>query len=434
MKKAIFIVLTVLLLSLALVACQKKEAAPAAAAAAADPNAPVTLDVWCWDPNFNIYAMLEAEKVYKRTKPNVSLNVQDITQIEDRLITSLSANDTTGLPDIILHQDNSIEKFVTNFPNAYLPLDGKVDLSKFAQFKLAVGTVNGKHYGVPFDNGATAFFLRKDMVEQAGLNVEDFNNITWDRFIELGRQVRQRIGKSMISFGAGGEDLIHLTLMSSGAWYFNDQGGLYIQGNPAIKEVINLYKALIDSQVLLEVPDWNAYIASFNTEQVVGTLQGCWIIGSIVPATDQAGKWAMVNTPRMDRVAGATNYSSQGGSGWMVMSHTQKADAAFDFLDKVWAGSVEFYETILPSSGAISTWLPAANSSIYSQPQAFFGGQKIYEELMDFASKIPQVKFGLYNYEARAAVSRAAVNVSRGANIDAEIANAQTEVQFLMDM
>ena len=142
----------------------------------------------------------------------------------------------------------------------------------------------------------------------------------------------------------------------------------------------------------------------------------------------------MVNTPKMDRVTGATNYSSQGGSGWMVMSHTNKADVAFDFLDKVWAGSVEFYETILPPSGAISTWLPAANSSVYNQPQAFFNGQKIYEELMDFASKIPQVSFGLYNYEARAAVSRAAVNVSRGANIDTEIANAQTEVQFLMDM
>ena len=433
MKKFSLLVLAIVMLTLVFAACQKKEA-PAPAAAAADPNAPVTIDVWCWDPNFNVFAMLEAEKVYKKIKPNVSLNVQDITNIEQRLITSLSANDNTGLPDIILHQDNSIEKFVTNFPNAYLPLDGKVDLSKFAQFKLAVGTVNGKHYGVPFDNGATAFFLRKDFVEQAGLKVEDFDNITWDRFIELGRTVRQRIGKPLIAFSAGGEDLIHLTLMSSGSWYFDSQGKLTIQNNQAIREAVELYKALMDSQVLLEVPDWNAYIASFQTEQVVGTIQGCWIIGSITQATDQAGKWAMVNTPRMDRVSGATNYSSQGGSGWMVMSHTNKADVAFDFLDKVWAGSVEFYETILPPSGAISTWLPAANSTIYSEPQSFFGGQKIYEQLMDFASKIPQVRFGLYNYEARAAVSRAAVNVAHGANIDTEIANAQTEVQFLMDM
>jgi lactose/L-arabinose transport system substrate-binding protein len=433
MKRFGIFVLAVLLLFLAMTGCQKKEAPAAAVPVAADPNAPVTLLVWCWDPNFNVFAMKEAEKVYKRIRPNVSLDVQDITAIEEKLITALSANETSALPDIILQQDNSIEKFVTNFPRAYLPLNGKVDLSKFAQFKLAVGTVNGQNYGVPFDNGATAFFLRSDFVEQAGLQASDFNDITWDRFIELGRTIRQRIGKSMISYPAGGTDLISLQLLSTGTWYFDGQGKPYIQGNPVIKEIILYYKALLDSQVLLETPDWNGYIATLNNETVVGTIQGCWIIGSITPATDQSGKWAMVNTPRMDRVASGQNYSSQGGSGWMVMSHTRHADVAFDFLDKTWAGSVEFYETILPPSGAISTWLPAANSSIYSQPQTFFAGQKIYEDLMGFASKIPQVKFGLYNYEARDAVARAALNVVRGANVDTEIVNAQSEVEFLMN-
>jgi lactose/L-arabinose transport system substrate-binding protein len=52
---------------------------------------------------------------------------------------------------------------------------------------------------------------------------------------------------------------------------------------------------------------------------------------------------------------------------------------------------------------------------------------------MDYASKIPQVKFGLYNYEARDAVSRAASNIILGANIDTEINNAQSEVEFLMN-
>ena len=434
MKKFGLLILAVLLLSVVFISCEKKAAPAAAAAPAADPNTPVTLSVWCWDVNFNVFAMKEAEKVYKRMKPNVSLDVQDITAIEEKLITALSANETSALPDIILQQDNSIEKFVTNFPKAYLPLNGKVDLSKFAQFKLAVGTVNGQNYGVPFDNGATAYFLRSDIVEQAGLKVSDFNDITWDRFIELGKQVKQRTGKSLISFGAGGGDLISLSLQSTGTWFFNDQGKPNFVGNPAIKEVINLYKNLLDSQVLLETADWNGYIASLNNGTVVGTIQGCWIIGSISAATDQAGKWAMVNTPRFGRIASGKNYSSQGGSGWMVMSHTKKADAAFDFLDKVWAGSVDFYETILPPSGAISTWLPAANSTVYSQPQSFFAGQKIYEDLMGYASNVPMVKYGLYNYEARDAIGLAALNVIRGANIDTEIANAQKEVEFLMGM
>ena len=405
---------------------QQQQAAPT------DPNAPVTLRVWCWDPNFNVFAMLEAEKVYQRIRPNVSLDVHDVTAIEERLITMLMANDTANLPDIILQQDNSIEKFVTNFPRAYLPLNGRVDLSGFAPFKLAVGNVNGQNYGVPFDNGATAFFLRRDFVEQAGLQVSDFNDITWDRFIELGRIVRQRTNRPLISYPAGGGDFIFLALQSTGTWFFNDQGRPNLQNSPAIREIILTYRDLLESQVMLETPDWNGYIATLNQGSVVGTIQGCWIIGSITAAADQSGRWAMVNTPRLDRVQGASNYSSQGGSGWMVMSHTRHADVAFDFLDKVWAGSVPFFETILPPSGAISTWLPAANSPVYSQPQDFFGGQKIYEELMDFANRVPQIKFGLYNYEARDAVGLAALNIVRGANIDTELANAQRELEFLM--
>lgn len=422
-----------LLAALVLAGCQKKQEAGGAAAAPADPNAPVKLLVWCWDPNFNVFAMKEAEKVYRKDHPNVTLDVQDITSIEEKLITALSANDTSALPDIILQQDNSIQKFVTNFPKAYLPVNGKVDISKFAQFKLDVGNVNGQNYGVPFDNGATAFFLRSDFVEQAGLQVSDFNDITWDRFIELGKIVREKTGKSLISYGAGSGDLIQFGLQSTGKWVFDDQGKAFIKGNPVVKEIINTYVQLMKSQVLLEVTDWNAYIASLNQGTVVGTIQGCWIIGSITPATDQSGKWAMVNTPRFGNLQGAANYSSQGGSGWMVMAHTKNPDVAFDLLDKTFAGSVEFYQTILPPSGAISTWLPAAEAPVYGEPQPFFGGQAIYEQLMDYASKVPRVKYGLYNYEARDAIGRAMVNVLGGANIDAEIDTAQQDVEFLME-
>ncbi|GHV69596.1 ABC transporter substrate-binding protein [Spirochaetia bacterium] len=432
MKKRFIPFVCVLLLGLAalfIAGCKPKEQA----AGPVDPNAPVQLLVWCWDPNFNVFAMREAEKVYKKDHPNVSLDVQDITAIEEKLITALSANETSALPDIILQQDNSIQKFVTNFPKAYLPVNGKVDLSKFAQFKLDVGNVNGQNYGVPFDNGATAYFLRSDFIEQAGLKVSDFNDITWADFVRLGKTVKAKTGKALLSYVAGGGDIIQLQLQGSGSWPFDAQGKPYIKTNPVVKEIINTYKELITSGVLLEVPDWNSYIAGLNNGTVVGTIQGCWIIGSITPATDQAGKWSMVNTPRFGNIQGASNYSSQGGSGWMVMAHTKKADVAFDFLDKTFAGSVEFYETILPSAGAISTWLPAADSPIYSQPQSFFGGQKIYEELMDFASKVPRVKYGVYNYEGRDAIGHALQAVLAGTNIDDAISAAQQEVEFLMN-
>jgi lactose/L-arabinose transport system substrate-binding protein len=50
MKKTLLI-LSVLIMATAIIGCNK---------APADPNAPVKLLVWCWDPAFNVYAMNEA--------------------------------------------------------------------------------------------------------------------------------------------------------------------------------------------------------------------------------------------------------------------------------------------------------------------------------------------------------------------------------------
>jgi lactose/L-arabinose transport system substrate-binding protein len=428
-KPRLMLLLTLLL---ALSACSKKqEGAPAAAA---DPNAPVTLTVWCWDPTFNIFAMNEAAKIYGQSAPNVTINVVETPwdDIQQKLITSLSARQTDNLPDIILMQDNAIQKNVMNYPNAFLPVNDKVDISQFAKFKLDVGSVDGKNYGVPFDNGTTGTFLRRDIVEAAGLQVSDFNDITWERFIELGKIVKEKTGIAMLSTVANAPDYIMIMLQSAGVWLFDDQGNPYIQNNAVLKRGMEVYKELVDTGVCLPTADWNAYIATLNNGTVAAVINGCWIVGSITAESSQAGKWAVVNTPKFSTFQSA-NYSSQGGSGWMVLANSKNPDVAMDFLNKTFAGSVALYETILPTSGAIATWLPAANSPVYAQPNAFFGGQKIYEDLVAYAGKVPLVKYGAFNYEARDAVARAIVEYQQGASLDAALTTAQKNVEFLIN-
>lgn len=404
-------------------------------AKAADPNAPVDLTVWCWDPSFNIYSMNEAAKIYKQNHPNVNVNVVETpwADLQQKLITSLSANDTSSLPDIILCQDNAIQKNLSNYPKAFEPLNGKVDLSKFAQFKVGYGEMNGKNYSVPFDNGATATFLRRDIIEAAGLKVEDFNDITWSEFTRLGKIVKEKTGKALISYVGNEPDCIMIMLQSCGKWLFDENGKPALANNPVLKKSVELYADMIKAGVCETVTDWNAYVATINNGTVASTINGCWIVGTICTVPDQAGKWAVVNTPKVDGVDTAVNYSNQGGSSWMVMSSSKHADVAADFLGATFGGSKALYETILPSSGAIATWLPAADSDVYVQPNAFFGGQKIYKDIVEYSGKIPQVKYGVFNYEARDAIGVAMAGILSGEkSIDAALAEAQKNVEFLM--
>jgi lactose/L-arabinose transport system substrate-binding protein len=430
MKRLCLLAIILCAMVLALMSgCKKKDTA----SVPADSNTPVTLTVWCWDPAFNIFSMNEAAKIYRRERPNVTVNVVETpwNDLQQKLTTSLTARQTDSLPDIILMQDNAIQKNVSAYPNNFLPINGKVDLSQFAQYKVDVATIDGKQYSVPFDNGATATFLRRDIIEQAGLKASDFDNITWDRFIELGKTVKSKTGIAMISVVGNENDLVMAMLQSAGSWFFDNQGKLNIANNPALKEGARAYKAMVDSGIVMQVADWNAYIATLNSGTVASTINGCWIIGSISAETSQSGKWAVVSTPRLN-IEGGTNYSSQGGSSWVVLANSKNPDVAFDFLNKTFAGSVELYDTILPSSGAIATWLPASKSTVYGQSSDFFGGQKVYQDILGYAGKVPKIKFGIYNYEARDHVSLALVDIIKGASIDAALAKAQKDTEFLI--
>ena len=71
---------------------------------------------------------------------------------------------------------------------------------------------------------------------------------------------------------------------------------------------------------------------------------------------------------------------NQGGSFWAISSTCSNKELAIDFMASTFAGSKELYDDILPNTGALSTWLPASDSPVYEEPQAFFQNKSIYSE------------------------------------------------------
>lgn len=432
--KKLSAVLFVLSMSFMFTACGAKGGDDAAATDAKG-GADATLTVWCWDPAFNIYAMQEAEKVYQKTNPDFKLNIVETPwdDVQTKLTTAATSGQLNTLPDIFLMQDNAFQKNYTNFPDVFTDLTKSgIAFDKFASAKVAYSVVDGKNFGVPFDNGTCITALRTDILEQAGYTVKDFTDITWDKFLELGKDVKAKTNMPLLSGQAGSPDLIMEMLQSCGESLFKADGAANIVGNKALEEAIRVYADLVKNGVLVEVNDWDQYIGTLTNGTVAGTINGCWILASIQTAKDQSGKWALTNLPSLNGIANAANYSNNGGSSWAVTTNTKNKELAFDFLSKTFAGSVAFYETILPSSGALATYLPAGDSPVYAQPSEFFGGQKIYTDITNFAGKVPSNITGVYYYEARDAVGTVITNVVGGADIAAELAGAEETVNFQM--
>ena len=403
------------------------------AAASGDEN---TLTVWCWDPAFNIYAMEEAAKEYQKDHPDVTVNVVETPwdDVQTKLTTAATGGNYDTLPDILLMQDNAFQKNVISYKDAFTDLtDSKIDFSQFAEGKTAYSVVDGKNYGVPFDNGAVIACYRTDILEQAGYTVDDFTDITWDEYIEKGKDILAKTGKPLLSCVSGESDVITMMLQSTGSSLFDDEGNPDMVDNEALKKVMETYQELIETGVMVEVNDWDQYVGTMTNSTVAGTINGCWIMGSIQTAEDQSGNWAITNMPKMEGVDGATNYSNNGGSSWAITSNCKNVDLAEDFMASTFAGSVSFYETILPSSGALATYLPAGDSEAYAQPSEFFGGDAVFAKITEFAGKVPSNNTGVYYYEARDAVGTAITNIVNGADIDSELQTAQDTVNFAME-
>lgn len=369
-----------------------------------------TLTVWCWDPAFNIYAMEEAAKQYKEDHPDVTVNVVETPwdDVQTKLTTAATSGNYDTLPDIFLMQDNAFQKNVISYPDAFTDLtDSKIDFSQFAEGKTAYSVVDGKNYGVPFDNGAVIACYRTDILEQAGYTVDDFTDITWSEYIEKGKDILAKTGKPLLSCVSGESDVITMMLQSTGSSLFDDEGNPNMVNNEALKKVMETYQELIQTGVMVEVNDWDQYVGTLTNSTVAGTINGCWIMGSIQTAEDQSGNWA-------------------------ITSNCKNVELAEDFMASTFAGSVSFYETILPKSGALATYLPAGDSETYAQPSEFFGGDAVFAKITDFAGKVPSNNTGVYYYEARDAVGTAITNIVNGADIDNELQTAQDTVEFAM--
>ncbi len=383
--------------------------------------AATTVNVWCWDTNFNGAAMREAAARYNKDHPDVTINIDVSMSQEDirqKLQTQLLANNTQGLPDIVLIQDDVAQKYLQSFPNAFVPLSDSIDMSQFAQYKVAAATYNGKSYSLPFDSGVTGLFYRTDYLAAAGYKDADLQDIDWDKLIAIGKDVKAKTGHNLFGLDLNGDGIIRIMMQSAGRWYFKPDGSLDILENAPLKAALETYGKIWQADIVKPVSGWTDFTGAFTSGDTVGTIDGAWMVGTIKSKPEQSGKWGIAPTPKLAGVDGATHYSNEGGSSWYVLSSGPGKDAAVDFLKTIWAGDKDFYQKILVGQGAVGTWLAARDGDAYKSSDDFFSGQPVWLNFTDWLAKIPGIDYGTFTAEVDSAVVAQLPAIAKGGSVD----------------
>ena len=159
------------------------------------------LTIWAWDESFNIKAANEAKEIFKEKNPDTEIEVVTMAQddIVAKLNTSLSSGSYDGLPDIVLIEDYRIQGYLNAYEAEFADLSDVAKPEDFAEYKTGVNQIDGKMYGIPFDSGVAATFYRSDLIEEAGYTKNDMEDLTWDKFIEIGKAVKDKTGVAMMS-------------------------------------------------------------------------------------------------------------------------------------------------------------------------------------------------------------------------------------------
>jgi lactose/L-arabinose transport system substrate-binding protein len=393
------------------------------------------LTVSYWDENFNGNALKAAAEDYKaNVDPDFELEfnlVSGSTDVEQAMTTAGSSGDYSNLSDIVLFQDHFIQRYVADYPDGWIDLeDAGINWDDFGAEKLSYSTVNGKHYGVPVDNGTAIMAYRTDILAECGYTVADMTGITWDKFLEVGKEVYAKTGKALLSMDGSGNDLPYMMLQAEGESQFKD-GKANIAGNEKLTRIITLLTEMIKEHVLILGNDWTAYTnETIQQDQVAGVLNGNWIIPTMSQVTDNSGKWEITTLPTLD---GGEGYAANGGSSLYITSNCQNPELAKKFLAYTFGGSTTTYDNALRNGGVIGCCLSAAKSDVYSEGVAFFNGQAVYTKIVEMGSHVPIVEQNDYHYTVRQYIGNAIQNILNGAEVEAALQEAQELIDFAMD-
>lgn len=391
-----------------------------------------SITVWAWDENFNIKAVNRAKEYYARDNPGVTVSVVSMAQtdIVQRLNTAFSAPNYAGLPDIVLIEDVRSQSYLRSYPGELRDLSPLVAGDKFAEYKIKMVSLDGKCFALPFDAGVTGLFYRTDYLEQAGFSADDMENITWERYIEIGKQMKEKTGKFMLTLDPSDAATLRIMMQSAGSWYVAEDGvTIRVADNPALKAAVNTYKEMLHTGIALPVTGWEPFVQAFQRGDVASVPTGCWIAPSVAAVADQSGKWAVAPIPRLGEIPGSVNASNLGGSSWYVINKSPNAELAIDFLAKTFASNIDLINDLAEDINVVTTMKAAYSCPNYKKPLAFFGGQHVFADFFTWSNKIPVVDPGIYTYQIEIMVAEAMLASLQGADLDEMLQNIQFQAE-----
>jgi lactose/L-arabinose transport system substrate-binding protein len=338
-------------------------------------SAPVSgnLEIWSW--NIAAESLKHLIPEFERQNPGIHVNVNmNGARMQSRLLLALSAG--VGAPDISQLQLVDAPRYT--YTGALTDLTSAAarykELFPSPQWNNCI--YNGKIYAIPWDIGPCALFYKRDIFRKYDVDAGKIE--TWDDFIAAGKQILARshgrtkmmcMGQNLLS------TVFELLIQQNGGQVFDSEGRVAIN-SPQCAQALEVMHRIVQAGIHSNIAAWtHEFMASVNGESVATFPYAVWFAGTIKDtAKDYAGnkEWGVFPLPALEK--GGSRVSNLGGSVLVIPAQCRNKAAAWEFIKFALCtveGQIEQYRyrSLFPA------YLPALKSTVFDEPDPFFGGQ-----------------------------------------------------------
>ncbi|WHO77125.1 extracellular solute-binding protein [Rhizobium sp. BT03] len=380
------------------------------------------LTIWSW--NVAASALKSTLPGFNKQFPDIKITVEDLgnSQVFDKTLAACAAGGD-GLPDIVSIENFEAEIFWSRFPDCFANLKelGYTPeiQAKFPDFKRTELEVGDVAYAMPWDSGPVAVFYRRDLYEKAGVDPSTIS--TWDDFIAAGKKISAAnpgVVMAQADFN-GDSEWFRMIANEQGCGYYSTDGQNITINQPACVASLQKVKEMKDAGTLTAA-NWDEKIQANTAGKAASQLYGGWYEGTVRSTSpDLKGKWGVYRMPSL--TADGPHAANLGGSSLAISATSANKEAAWKFVNYA-LGTNEGQITMLKEFGLVPSLLSAEKDPFISEPQPYWGGQKVWADILATLPKIVPSRGTAFQSDAEAIFKATQTKFFAGGYPDAKAA------------
>ncbi|MEU6172349.1 sugar ABC transporter substrate-binding protein [Streptantibioticus parmotrematis] len=333
----------------------------------------VKLDFWGWAPGYD-----QSVALFDKTHPDIQVSFDKTASgAKGGYTKMLTAAKAGNAPCLAMVGYETLPSFAAAGALQDVSQYAAPDKGDFAAWTWNQVTIDGRTYGAPVDTAPMALLYRKDLFAEYGI---DKPPATWAEYAADAAKVhRADPGVYLGDFGNDAYNYAGLAWQAGAKWFGTGGNSWHVSLDSAANDkVADYWQGLLDKKLLKTDPSFDPSLyKDMGNGTVLSDVNAVWdapILASSVKST--SGKWAVAPMPVWNAAQPA--YGDDGGSATVVMKGCQHPKEATEFA--IWMSTnAASVDNLVKVTGIYPAATSGLTSPALSQPDAFYGGQRIYD-------------------------------------------------------